>query len=98
MTYEYDEMKDEQLTLKAEYEDLLRMYEASLAHVGELTAENERLAALLAQTNATYVGMEAEINRLTDALVYVNENAGNWQTQDNIWPVIAGALKEQDNG
>ena len=37
----------------------------------------------------------AEIKRLTDALVYVDENAGNWQTQDNIWPVIAGALKQE---
>jgi len=43
MTYEYDAMKDEQLTLKAEYEDLLKMYEAEVEKVSELTAEIKRL-------------------------------------------------------
>ena len=32
-------------------------------------AEIKRLTALLAQANATYVGMEAEIERLRDALI-----------------------------
>jgi len=59
---------------------------------GYVLAQNyEQLVEHLINTQA------AEIKRLRDALVYVTENAGNWKTQDNIWPVIAGALKEQDN-
>ena len=34
----------------------------------KLKAENKRLTALLAQANATYVGMEAEIKRLRDKI------------------------------
>ena len=37
--------------------------------VKQQAAELKRLTALLAQANATYVGMEAEIERLRDALI-----------------------------
>ena len=63
--------------------------------VDRLTDERDDLLNTALHNADDLRAMAAEIKRLRDALVYVDENAGNWQTQDNIWPVIAGALKQE---
>ena len=58
------------------------------------TAEIKRLTALLAQANATYVGMEAEIKRLRDALIEVSKHPA---AMIYVGANVEAALKEQDN-